>query len=325
MGQLRKIYFFILLLSSFCISIASVAQQQSEPILPIIPDPTEQNPLKINLGKDLYRDPLFSLTHADSCNSCHNINRGGIDNLTRYIGIYNKMGSLNTPTIFNTHLNFRQFWNGRAKDLDAVIEDHLQDPTIFKNNWQTVLKRIEGSPQLMNEFNQAYGKKPGKAEVKDALINYIETLTTPRSRFDLYLQGDTKALSPRAIKGYNLFKSYGCITCHQGPNIGGNLYQRLGVYKDYYKDKKNIQKADYGLFLLTGVESDRYVFKVPSLRNITTTGPYLHDGSAKTLREVIQIMGVYQVGQVIPPYDVTLIMEFMESLTGNVPREERKK
>lgn len=324
---MRNLCNYILLIASFSLVFSPIfAQQHSEAITPIVPEIEIEDQAKIDLGKTLYFDPLFSFTHADSCNTCHNIKRGGIDNMTSYIGIYNKIGYLNTPTIFNVKNNFRQFWNGRAKDLNAVIEDHLKDPTIFKNNWEVVLKRIEGSPQLVNQFKQVYNSRnPDKEQVKEALISYLDTLITPQSRFDLYLQGNKNALSSKAQKGYAAFKKYGCVTCHQGPNIGGNLYQKLGIYKDYFKDKKNIQEADYGLFLVTGNEEDRYVFKVPSLRNITLTNPYLHDGSAKTLREVIQIMGIYQVGQQIPPYEVDQIIEFLISLTGRMPQEENKK
>ncbi|MBI2790489.1 MAG: cytochrome B6 [Gammaproteobacteria bacterium] len=294
---------------------------QDKAILPIQVAPITE-PNKVSLGKQLYFSTVFSNNATLSCNSCHIINRGGADGIPKYIGNNRKVGLLNTPTALNASLNFRQFWDGRAQTIDDVIEDHLKDPTIFASDWANVESKIKNNPDFKIPFKNAYQGEVSAHTIKEALHLYLNDLTTPQSPFDRYLQGDKSSLTPEAFKGYQLFISYGCITCHQGPNMGGNLYQRFGIYKDYFATKTNITKADLGLYNLTGKEEDKYVFKVPSLRNITLTAPYLHDGSAGTLEEVIQLMGIYQVGQPIQPYDIPLIIKFLESLTGKIPAPE---
>ncbi|MBS0289456.1 MAG: c-type cytochrome [Proteobacteria bacterium] len=294
--------------------------QQNKAILPI-PYPPSDNQTKVNLGKILFKENLFSKNNTLSCNSCHMLNKGGDDNIPKYVGLDKKIGLINTPTILNASLNFRQFWDGRVKTLAAVIEDHLHDPTIFANNWETIINRINSDPKLYQAYQSAYNHAMSSTEIKEALTLYINTLLTPDSPFDRFLQGDKSALSEEAKKGFELFKSYGCITCHQGPGIGGNLYQKFGIYKDYFATKKTINKADFGLYNVTGKPEDKYVFVVPSLRNVALTAPYLHDGSAATLEEVIQLMGIYQVGQPIQKFDVPYIVKFLQSLTGKLPNE----
>ncbi len=297
------------------------AQSNQNLTIPPIPTPVKYEPNKIAAGKALFNAPLFSSNNTISCNSCHILNRGGTDNLPTYVGINKQPGTLNTPTVLNASLNFRQFWNGRAKSLADVVEDHLLDPTVFDNNWNVVIQRIKEKPKLVALFKDAYQGEINENTIKDALSVYQHTLLTPNSALDRF-RVDKAAMSPDALKGYQLFKNYGCRTCHQGPGVGGNLYQKLGIYKDYFATKSKITKADLGLYNITGKEEDKYVFKVPSLRNVTLTAPYLHDGSAATLEEVIQIMGIYQVGQPIQPFDVPYIIKFLQSLSGKLPSDE---
>ena len=152
--------------------------------------------------------------------------------------------------------------------------------------------------------------------MKNALAEFERTLSTPNSRFDKFLRGDDKALTSAEKEGYQKFKSYGCVSCHQGVNVGGNMFATLGTMDDYFADRGNVTKADYGRFNVTGKEEDRHVFKVPSLRNVARTGPYLHDGSARTLERAVSIMSRYQLGRQIPPDDLDLIVKFLETLTG---------
>ncbi len=311
----------ILIISSAFIQMPCFAQQdQNTAILPI-PNPPNLDVNKVELGKTLFKANLFAKNTAFSCNSCHILKRGGVDNLPTYVGINRTVGLFNTPTVYNASLNFRQFWNGRAKTIEDVVEDHVKDPTIFANDWPTIVERIKAIPEIDKAFKESYNHEISAATIKDAFNVYLQTLLTPQSPFDRYLQGDKSALTADELKGFQLFKSYGCITCHQGPNVGGNLYQKLGIYKDYFAGKTNISKADLGLFNVTGKPEDKYVFRVPSLRNVTLTAPYLHDGSASTLDEVIQLMGVYQVGQTIQPFDVPYIAKFLHSLSGKLPSE----
>lgn len=304
---------YISILSQISVSTLCFATQ-NDAIQPITEAPiTNEN--KVTLGKDLFNDPLFSRDKTLSCASCHSLNKGGTDNLARYIGLDKREGQFNTPTIFNSSLNFKQFWDARASTLGEAIDDHVASSTIFGNTWADIVHRVKENSAYTTAFAHIYKKEINQHTIKDALTAYINTLSTPHSPFDRFLQGDTKALSNDAQKGYQLFKKYGCITCHQGPNMGGNLIMRLGIYKEYYPTQKTPTTADLGLFNITGKEEDKYAFKVPTLRNIALTAPYLHDGSIKTLDEVIKIMGVYQVGQPIPNSDIPYIVKFLESLT----------
>lgn len=281
-----------------------------------VPQPVQSDPEVVALGKALFSDPLFSQDNSLACASCHSLKTAGVDGLIHYRGLDQKFGDLNTPTVFNASLNTSQFWDGRAADLKAVIEDHLEDKTIFNNTWTVVIDRIKEDNDLKKQFSKAFSGKINSTTITAALVSYLNTLLTPDSPFDRYLNGDQSALSADALKGYQLFVQYGCITCHQGPNLGGNLYQRMGIYGDYFAKRGNLTQADLGRYNVTGKESDRYVFKVPGLRNVALTGPYLHDGQAATLEEVVALMGIYEVGQPIPNFDIPFIVKFLESLTA---------
>lgn len=311
------------LLALFFSGLTNVWAQKYESLSPL-PETKEENKDKILLGKKLYYTQLFSKNNQLSCASCHIIPQGGSDNLPKYIGLDQKVGSIHTPTILNASLNFRQFWDGRAKTLEDVIEDHLQDKTIFASSWPEVIDKIKDQPNLNQEFKEIYKHSPTPEDIKDALAAFLKTLLTPESPFDRYLKGDKNAISANAKKGYQLFKEFGCITCHEGPNLGGNLFQRMGVYQDYFANRTNINEADLGRFNVTGKEEDKFVFKVPTLRNVALTAPYFHDGSAKNLKEAIQTMGIYEVGQPIPEYEVSLLIKFLETLTSNIPAEFRE-
>lgn len=317
--QSYRVFVNALLMATLSLSWQAFALQ-SQAIIPI-ELPEEVDPAKVALGKKLFHDTAFSKNGSSSCASCHQLNKAGVDNLPRYIGMNNTQGPVNTPTVFNASLNFQQYWDGRADTIADAINDHVVDKTIFDNNWPTIVQRLSGNNGYKSDFKAIYQGVIDRKNISDALTKFIENLVTPNSNFDRYLQGDKSALSNDALKGYRLFRKYGCITCHQGPNVGGNLYQPLGIYKNYFADKGIIEKADYGLFNVTGKEEDKFVFKVPSLRNISLTGPYLHDGSVKTLPEMIQLMGIYQVGQPIKTEDANLIAQFLQSLTANPDKD----
>ncbi|HRE30683.1 MAG TPA: cytochrome c peroxidase [Candidatus Berkiella sp.] len=292
------------------------AQKMQQPtgVFPISASPAD--PAKIELGKKLYQEPMFAKDLSASCASCHQLKNAGVDNLPQYIGMNKQVGTVNTPTILNVSLNFRQFWDGRAKSIAEAISDHVQDKSIFDSNWPTIVQHLSENSIYSEDFKKIYPQGITKATIEDALTVYIENLLTINSNFDKFMAGDRNALTNDAQKGFRLFKKYGCIFCHQGPNLGGNLYQRLGIYKDYYADKGPPKKSDLGLYNVTGKPEDKYVFKVPTLRNISRTGPYLHDGSIKTLPEMIQLMAIYQVGQPLRNDEVNSIATFLQSLNG---------
>jgi cytochrome c peroxidase len=196
------------------------------------------------------------------------------------------------------------------------VDGPVQSVFEMGSTWEQVLGKLRGDPTYAAAFTTLYPEGLGREAVKNAIAEFERSLLTPRSRFDRHLEGDTGALTAEEKAGYLKFKSYGCISCHQGVNIGANLFQRMGVIGDYFADRGNITKADLGRFNVTGQEADRHVFKVPSLRNVAVTAPYFHDGSAATLEEAVAVMAKYQLGRPLPPQDLADIVKFLGTLTG---------
>jgi cytochrome c peroxidase len=186
------------------------------------------------------------------------------------------------------------------------------------SSWNEIISKLKRSPQYIHHF-RLYPDGITATNVKDAIATFERSLYTPNSRFDQFLRGDPDALSLDEQKGYELFKSQGCISCHQGMLLGGNMYQKIGIVNDYFKERGNITPADLGRFNQTRQEADRYVFKVPSLRNVALTPPYLHDGTAPTLDAAIKAMIRYQVGRQIPQDDIDRIIQFLNTLSGDLP------
>lgn len=293
---------------------ATAAQEPISP-LPLTP-PANLDPGKIALGKKLFHDPRLSADDSLSCASCHPLDRGGMDRLPRAKGLHGVEGPINTPTVFNSSLNFVQFWDGRAETLEDQVDSPLQSPTEMGAAWDDILRKLGQDPAYTAAFAKIYPDGLRRANVKNAIAEFEHTLLTPNSRFDRFLRGDASALTPREKTGYLKFKSYGCVSCHQGVNIGANLFQRMGVIGDYFADRGDITPADLGRFNVTGQESDRHVFKVPSLRNVAVTAPYFHDSSARTLEEAVAVMAKYQLGRPLPPEDLSDIVQFLGTLTG---------
>ncbi|MEZ0258124.1 MAG: cytochrome-c peroxidase, partial [Chthoniobacter sp.] len=181
-----------------------------------------------------------------------------------------------------------------------------------------IVEKLKVSGDYPQQFARVFHEGLTEQTVKDAIVEYERSLITPNCRFDKWLRGDKKAISTVELEGYRLFKSLGCTSCHQGVNVGGNLYQKFGVMGDYFADRGNITKADYGRFNLTNDEADRFVFRVPSLRNVATTAPYFHDGSAATLPEAVRVMARYQLGRAISEDEVSRIVAFLSTLTGEL-------
>lgn len=289
--------------------------RQDEPIKPI-PLQVNLDPRKVALGKSLFHEPMLSHDNTISCASCHDLTTGGTDRRTVSIGIRQSKGELNSPTVFNSAANFKQFWDGRAATLEEQIDGPIHSPIEMGSNWEEITAKLRASSTYPGQFAQAYPDGLQAKNIRDAIAIFERSLITPNSRFDKFLRGDDTALSADEQEGYRKFKSYGCANCHQGVNVGGNLFETMGAMAGYFEDRGGIKQADYGRFNVTGDEEDRFVFKVPSLRNVALTSPYLHDGSAKTLEKVVTLMARYQLGQQIPPDDVEKIVKFLETLTG---------
>ena len=289
--------------------------ETGEPISPI-PESISLDAKKVALGKRLFDDPRLSKDNTVACASCHGLSKGGVDGLQRSVGIRGQEADINAPTVFNSGFNFKQFWNGRAVSLEDQIDGPTHHPKEMGSSWPEIIAKLSQDEYYASEFARIYGDGIQPNFIKDAIATFERSLITPNSRFDRYLKGDRNALSRDEIEGYHKFKSYGCIACHQGVNVGGNMYERLGIMADYFKDRGNLTPADAGRFSITGNKADMHVFKVPSLRNVALTAPYFHDGSAATLEQAVVTMGKYQLGVFIPPGDVTLIVKFLHTLTG---------
>lgn len=290
---------------------------------PITPVPLVHNldRNKVALGGRLFKDARLSADNKISCSHCHDLAHGGADGLPRPVGIGGIVGVINTPSVFNSAFNFRQFWDGRAATLEDQIEDHLLDPKEMASNWPDVVARLEKVAVYRRDFTALYpdGIKP--ETVKDAIATFERSLTTPNSKFDRFLRGEQNALDGDEFAGYVLFKKLGCITCHQGVNVGGNLYEKLGLFENYFEGRGHVAPADLGRYNITRNEENRYEFRVPSLRNVALTAPYFHDASASTLEEAIAIMAKYQLGVTLQRDEIAKIVKFLNSLTGESPED----
>jgi cytochrome c peroxidase len=295
-----------------------------------IPGPAQPLPEKLvldarqkqqaELGKRLFLDKRLSHDNTLSCASCHALENYGVDRLPVSIGIQDKRGAVNAPTVYNSGYNFRQFWDGRAASLEEQAGGPLENPLEMASNWPEVLGKIGRDPALQDLSLQAYGRKLDEAVVRSALAGFERTLITPNAPFDRFLRGDKKALSPEAQEGWQLFRGLGCASCHQGVNLGGNMYATLGVMEDYFAGRKQT-KADQGLFNRTAREEDRHKFKVPSLRNVAMTGPYFHDGGTSTLEGAVNTMARTQLGLQLSDADRGRLVAFLKSLTGQLPKD----
>jgi len=288
---------------------------RNEPITPI-PLKIEVDIKKAQLGELLFFDTRLSGSKQLACSSCHQLDAGGDDNVAKGISTINGQHIINTPSIFNAQFNFRQNWDGSVKTLEQQIDMVVISQHEFDNNWTDVTLTLAKDPELSQKFYSVYKGGITKTNIINALVEFQKTLITPNSRFDQYLRKQDITLSENELKGYKVFKELGCISCHQGVNVGGNLYQKFGVFYNYIAERGDIKKTDYGRMNITNRQMDAFVFKVPSLRNIAITAPYLHDGSAETIEEAISIMGKTQLGRNLSTNEVYLIKSFLYTLTG---------
>jgi cytochrome c peroxidase len=285
-----------------------------EPIQPI-QSAKQINLGMVELGKKLYFDPRLSKSGFISCNSCHNLSMGGTDNLPTSIGDHWNQGPINAPTVLNSSLNLAQFWDGRAADLKAQAGGPIANPGEMGFTHTLAVDMLESIPAYVREFKTVFGKdKIDIDQVTAAIAEFEKTLVTPNSRFDQYLLGKADALTTDEKAGYKLFKDSGCVACHNGPAVGGNSYQKMGLVEPY----KSSSKAE-GRAAVTGKDADRFNFKVPTLRNVEMTYPYFHDGAANTLPEAVETMGRIQLGKKFTKTENAQIVAFLKTLTGDQP------
>jgi cytochrome c peroxidase len=320
------------LLSVVCLAAASAqasdtlragALQQFAP-LPASPPALSNNPAtsqKIALGKSLFFDPRLSASHAISCNSCHNLGAGGVDGESTSLGHRWQHGGRNAPTVLNSVFNKAQFWDGRAKDLEQQAGGPMVNPVEMASPKAHVAEQLRSIPGYRSLFAKAF---PGEKEpvtllnVQKAIAVFEATLLTPNAPFDRYLKGQANALSPTQKQGLSLFMEKGCSSCHSGINVGAGMYAPFGVIEK--PSASLLPPGDLGRFAVTNTAADKYVYKVPTLRNIALTAPYFHTGGVWDLRQAVAIMGTSQLGTKLTGGEIDKITDFLSSLTGDQPQ-----
>jgi len=301
----RRAWYGLALL--FCIS--GAAAQISGPVPPssttiaeeepikALPPPPAALPSKLALGERLFEDPRLSRDGTRACSSCHDTRSNGASANRRDRAPDGSELTFNTLTVFNAALSFRFNWEGNFRTLEAQAEASLNNPGVMATNIDEVIGRLNADPEAVHRFREACGRGPDRECLLDAIATYEGSLLTPGSRFDRWLDGDVQALSAEEQHGYQLFKSLGCSSCHQGVNVGGNLYERHGIFHPLASPKPE-------------------VLRVPSLRNVATTPPYFHDGSAPTLNEAVRRMASAQLDRTLADQQIDAIVAFLGTLTG---------
>jgi cytochrome c peroxidase len=298
----------------FCASTAWLSAQRTEPIQPIGPA-VVRDAAMTELGKKLYFDPRLSRSGFISCNSCHNLSMGGSDNLKTSIGHRWQKGPINAPTVLNSSMNVAQFWDGRARDLKEQAGGPIANPGEMAFTHELAVTVIASIPAYTAEFAAVFGTPAVDIDrITQAIAAFEETLVTPNSRFDKWLLGQDHALSTTEVEGYRLFKTSGCVVCHNGPAAGGSSFRKMGVVEPYRTDN-----PAEGRVAVTGKDADRFNFKVPTMRNVELTYPYFHDGAADTLTQAVDVMGRVQLGRRFSDEDNARIVAFLKSLTGDQP------
>jgi cytochrome c peroxidase len=269
---------------------------------------------KVALGRKLFHDPRLSRGDAVACSTCHQLQSGGADGRVRSLGSDGRPLDFNTPTVFNVSGNARLNWKGNFRTLEEQNESVLRNTRIMNANWDELLSKLRNDSDYLKDFSVIYGRSPARAHVLDALATFERSLVTPNSRFDRRLRGERGAISPEEEQGYQLFKSYGCVACHQGANFGGNLSQPFGIFDDPF-NPRGAAGAGPDRIAATGAEGGQ-LYRVPSLRNVAVTAPYFHNGYTSSLAEAVEIMGRSQLGRELSRDDVQLIVQFLNTLTG---------
>jgi len=295
----------------FLFFIASLYAEEN--LFKALPYSVEADAKKSALGRLLFHDPLLSKDNSVSCATCHPLVNYGVDGLQKSFGVNGAVGERNTPTVWNAAYNFSQFWDGRAKDLEEQALVPIVNPLEMNATLSSVLSKLKKNKEYVKRFEEIYDDGVTETNLANAIAEFEKTLITPDSKFDRYLNGDKTVLDQQEKEGLRLFKSKGCIACHNGVNIGGTLYQKAGVF-----EKLPSGSTDLGRYNVTKKVFDKYYFKVPSLRNVEKTAPYFHDGSAMTLKEAVETMVKSQLGIQMEDEEIAKIIAFLRTLTGKI-------
>lgn len=320
------------LLLTFCISILanSAFAFETLPAKPPIPADNPMTAAKIELGKMLYFDTRLSKDNTLSCNSCHDVSKGGVDNQQFSKGVRGQLGGRNSPTVWNSAFHSVQFWDGRANTLEDQAIGPMTNPVeMGMDNHQLLVEKLRGVPGYMKEFDKVFGKKDSLTleNMAKAIAAFERTLIAADSPFDRYIKGNKKAMSAEALEGMQLFQTVGCVACHQGPNfsgpsmpVGTGFYMRFPNFAGNEYDKKYGFSKDEGRFQVTKNESDKHMFRVPTLRNVELTYPYFHNGAVKELPEAVRVMAKSQLNKDLSDGEVTKLVAFLKSLTSPLPK-----
>lgn len=288
----------------------------NEPVQPLMTS-LGADPAKVALGFALYHDTRLSGDNTISCATCHGLNTAGVDRKQYSEGINGQFGGVNAPTVYNSALNFLQFWDGRAADLkEQAAGPPLNPVEMGCASFDEICAKLADDKAFSAEFLAVYPEGFNQSTVTDAIAEFEKTLLTP-SRFDHYLMGDKTALTAEEVEGYQLFKDNKCATCHVGVNLGGQSFEYMGIKENYFDYRgTGLTDGDNGRFAVTKNEADRHRFKTPTLRNVMLTAPYMHDGTIKTVEDAIQVMHQFQIGRHISDAETAKIVAFLGTLTG---------
>ena len=286
-----------------------------------VPGPIQPIPRKmdidtrwVSLGKALFISPMLSKNNTIACSSCHLIDFGGDDGFPVSTGINNAKGERNSPTVLNASLSFRQFWDGRASTLSEQIAGPVHNPIELGSSWAEIIEKLNNDQYFSKTFRALDPNGVTIENIVKAITVFQESLITPNAPIDRYLLGDNTALTEQQQRGLDLFTNHGCTTCHQGTNIGGNMYQKLGRVNEI----PELLDEDLGRYQVTGQEQDKYVFKVPSLRNVAETAPYFHNGAVDTLSQAVRIMASSQLGRDLPENEIEDIVALLHAFSSKV-------
>jgi cytochrome c peroxidase len=305
-------------------NIASEAVRMPEPA----PEPTSNEPIAalpaqavgepalVALGAELFDSPILSEDGQVSCRSCHDPGHGFADDEPRSTPPGRRPMAMNAPSLLNV-AELQVFnWNGRFASLGEHLDALIGNPLAHGSSWASLAERLRASEDWSARFARVFPGGLGEDSPRAALLAYERSLRSPGAPFDRWLEGQADSIPSDALAGYALFKSHGCVSCHQGMLVGGNLFQRLGVIRPYYTSAATLKEGDLGRFDVTAREEDRFVFRVPSLRNVAATAPYLHDGSLATLDSAVSVMATYQLGRPLARDQVQQIVAFLTTLTA---------
>ncbi|HSH30667.1 MAG TPA: cytochrome-c peroxidase [Thiohalobacter sp.] len=302
---------------------------------PPSPSHNPTTPTKVDLGRKLFFDPRYSATGTVSCNTCHNVMEGGDDGRPTSMGVHGKIGARNSPTVWNSAFASVQFWDGRAKNLEEQAKGPvLADVEMGVKELQVALDVVASIPGYRELFKQAFPEDENPVTIDNAaraVAAFERTLITPNSPYDRHVKGEEGAMSEQQIRGMRTFNEVGCTACHGGPAFNGpqpelpegtGFYQKFPLFADNAYVEKYQLLVDTGRHQVTGKDADKYMYKVPTLRNITITAPYFHNGAVNSLREAVLIMGETQLNKQLSEQQTDDILAFLEALTGEFPAME---